>query len=49
MKEILEENKGFFLDFEKFAEMKKALEATFSPGALVIIGTVAELCGQEYA
>ena len=30
MKEILEENGGFFLDFEMFHEMKRALYGTFA-------------------
>jgi len=47
LKEVLEEKKGFFLDFEMFAEMKKALEGTFSSGALVIIATMAKPCGQR--
>jgi len=47
LKEILEENKGFFLDFETFAEMKKTLEETFSSGAMVIIATMAKPCGQR--
>lgn len=47
LKEILEENEGFFLDFETFAEMKKALERTFSSGAMVIIATIAKPCGQR--
>jgi predicted hydrocarbon binding protein len=47
LKEVLEENKGFFLDFETFAEMKRALEGTFSSGATVIIATMAKPCGRR--
>jgi predicted hydrocarbon binding protein len=47
LKEVLEENAGFFLDFEMFAEMKKALEETFSSGAMVIIAIMAKPCGQR--
>lgn len=47
MKEVLEENEGFFLDFETFALMKKALEETFASGAGVIIATMAKPCGRK--
>lgn len=47
LKEVLEENDGFFLDFEMFSEMKRALEGTFSSGATVIIATMAKPCGQR--
>ncbi|MFQ6064969.1 MAG: V4R domain-containing protein [Candidatus Bathyarchaeia archaeon] len=46
MKEALEEKKGFFLDFETFAQMKMVLEKTFASGAAVILATMAKPCGQ---
>jgi hypothetical protein len=47
MKDLLEQNDGFFLDFETFALMKKALEETFASGAGVIIATMAKPCGRK--
>jgi len=47
MKEILEENGGFFLDFEMFHEMKRALYETFASGAVVIIASMAKACGRK--
>jgi predicted hydrocarbon binding protein len=47
MKDLLERNDGFFLDFETFALMKKALEETFASGAGVIIATMAKPCGRK--
>jgi predicted hydrocarbon binding protein len=47
MKDLLEQNDGFFLDFETFALMKRALEETFASGAGVIIATMAEPCGRR--
>ena len=48
MKEILEEKGGFFLDFEMFHEMKKALYATFASGAIVITASMAKACGRKF-
>lgn len=48
MKEILEENSGFFLDFEMFHEMKRALYETFASGAVVIIASMAKACGRKF-
>jgi len=47
MKDLLEQNGGFFLDFETFALMKKALWETFASGAYVIIATMAKPCGKR--
>jgi predicted hydrocarbon binding protein len=47
MKDLLEQNGGFFLDFETFTLMKKALEETFASGAGVIIATMAKPCGRK--
>jgi predicted hydrocarbon binding protein len=47
MKDLLEQNGGFFLDFETFALMKRALEETFASGAGVIIATLAKPCGRK--
>jgi predicted hydrocarbon binding protein len=47
LKDVLEEKKGFFLDFETFAEMKRALEKTFASGATVIMATMAKPCGRR--
>jgi len=47
MKEILEENGGFFMEFETFHEMEKALEETFASGAVVIIASMAKACGRK--
>jgi predicted hydrocarbon binding protein len=47
LKEVLEQNRGFFLDFETFVLMKKALEETFASGAGVIIATMAKPCGRK--
>lgn len=47
LKEILEGDNGFFLKFETFAEMKKALEVIFATGATVIIATIAKPCGRR--
>jgi predicted hydrocarbon binding protein len=46
MREVLEQNGGFFLPFDSFAKMAEALEATFGSGARVIIGTMARPYGQ---
>jgi len=48
MKEILEEKGGFFLDFEMFHEMKRALYATFASGAVVIMASMAKACGRTF-
>lgn len=48
MKEIPEENSGFFLDFEMFNEMKRALYETFASGAVVIIASMAKACGRKF-
>lgn len=47
MKEFHEGNDGFFLKFETFAEMKRALEKIFATGSVVIIATMAKPCGQR--
>jgi predicted hydrocarbon binding protein len=47
LKDVLEEKKGFFVDFETLALMKKALEETFASGADVIIATMAKPCGRK--
>lgn len=47
MKGILEEKGGFFLDFEMFHEMKRALYDIFASGAVVIIASMAEACGRK--
>jgi hypothetical protein len=47
MKEVLEENEGFFMDFELFNEMKRALYQTFASGAIVIIASMARACGRK--
>jgi predicted hydrocarbon binding protein len=47
LKDLLEQNGGFFLDFETFALMKKALEETFASGAGVIIAAMAKPCGRK--
>lgn len=48
MKEILEEKGGFFLEFEMFYEMKKALYKTFASGAVVIFASMAKACGRKF-
>jgi DNA helicase TIP49 (TBP-interacting protein) len=47
MEDFLEQNDGFFLDFETFGLMKKALEETFASGVGVIIATMAKPCGRR--
>lgn len=47
MKGVLEENDGFFMDFESFNEMKRALHQTFASGAIVIIASMARACGRK--
>jgi predicted hydrocarbon binding protein len=47
LKEALDQNGGFFLDFEIFALMKNALIETFASGAGVIIATMAKPCGRK--
>jgi hypothetical protein len=47
LKEFLEREGGFFLDFETFTLMKKALVETFFSGACVIIATMAMPCGRK--
>lgn len=42
-----EQNEGFFLDFDTFALMKKALEETFASGASIIIATMAKPYGRR--
>ena len=46
MKEVLERNNGFFVDFEMLAEMENALQRLFASGAFVIIATMAKPCGR---
>jgi predicted hydrocarbon binding protein len=47
VKEILEEKGGFFINFEAFQEMKKALRQTFASGAVVILASMAKACGKK--
>lgn len=48
MKSILEQNGGFFIEFEMLAEMKKALEQLFASGAVVIVAAMAKACGELF-
>jgi len=48
MKSVLEENGGFFIEFELLAEMKRALEQLFASGAVVIVATMAKSCGKLF-
>jgi len=45
MKSLLEQNGGFFIEFEMLSEMKAALQQLFASGAVVIIATMAKSCG----
>jgi len=47
MKGILEQNGGFFIEFEMLAEMENALQQLFASGAIVIIATMARSCGKR--
>jgi len=47
MKSILEQNGGFFIEFEMLAEMENALQQLFASGAIVIIATMARSCGKR--
>ena len=46
MKDVLENNDGFFVYFQMLVEMKKALQEVFASGAFVIIATMAKPCGR---
>ncbi|MGB9740200.1 MAG: V4R domain-containing protein [Candidatus Bathyarchaeia archaeon] len=46
MKEALEQNNGFFVDFQMLIEMEDALQQVFASGAFVIIATMAKPCGR---
>jgi predicted hydrocarbon binding protein len=47
MRSILEQNGGFFIEFEMLAEMENALQQLFASGAIVIIATMAKSCGKK--
>jgi predicted hydrocarbon binding protein len=47
MKSILEQNGGFFIEFEMLAEMENALQQLFASGAMVIIATMAKSSGKR--
>jgi len=47
MRSILEQNGGFFIEFEMLAEMENALQQLFASGAVVIIATMAKSCGKK--
>lgn len=47
MKSILEQNGGFFVEFEMLAAMEDALQQLFASGAVVIIATMAKSCGKK--
>jgi predicted hydrocarbon binding protein len=47
MRSILEQNGGFFVEFEMLAEMENALQQLFASGAIVIIATMAKSCGKK--
>ncbi|MGB9778661.1 MAG: V4R domain-containing protein [Candidatus Bathyarchaeales archaeon] len=46
MKNILEQNGGFFIEFDMLAEMENALQQLFATGSVVIITTMAKSCGK---
>ncbi|MEM2292657.1 MAG: hypothetical protein QXU81_10300 [Candidatus Bathyarchaeia archaeon] len=48
MKSVLEQNGGFFIEFEMLAEMEKALEQLFASGAVFIVATMAKSCGKLF-
>jgi len=48
MKSVLEQNGGFFIEFEMLAEMEGALEQLFASGAVVIVATMAKSCGKLF-
>lgn len=48
MKSVLEENGGFFVEFEMLAEMKSALEQLFATGGVVIVAAMARACGKLF-
>jgi predicted hydrocarbon binding protein len=47
MRSVLEQNDGFFIEFEMLAEMEVALQQLFASGAVVIIATMARSCGKK--
>jgi len=47
MRSVLEQNGGFFVEFEMLAEMENALQQLFASGAIVIIATMAKSCGKK--
>jgi len=47
MRSVLEQNGGFFIEFEMLAEMENALQQLFASGAIVIIATMAKPCGKK--
>jgi len=47
LKSLLEEEKGIFIDFDMFNEMKEALRETFASGSLTIIAIMARRCGES--
>jgi predicted hydrocarbon binding protein len=47
MKSVLEQNGGFFVEFEMLAEMWDALQQLFASGAVVIMATMARSCGKK--
>ena len=47
LRRLLEEKKGFFISFDMFTEMKKALNETFASGAIVILAIMAKRCGER--
>jgi predicted hydrocarbon binding protein len=48
MKSILEQNCGFFMEFEMLDEMKSSLEQLFASGAFVIVAAMARACGRLF-
>ncbi len=46
MREVLEQNNWFFVDFEMLVEMEDALQQVFASGAIVIIAVMAKPCGR---
>jgi len=47
MRGVLEQNGGFFIEFEMLAEMENALQQLFASGAIVIIAAMAKSCGKK--